>query len=315
MPQLRETWLLELRDEDGHVAWGEAAPWPAHGTEAGGAVAASLASLAEQLPGMTTEKAASLEAVGIGPSARWAVDTALGDLAAQAAGVSLASHWAGREIRQPMVPISTLLRQPSRREAEQAAEAGQHTLKLKVGLESLPEEMARVAMVRAAVGPDIALRLDANGAWQPEEALTALEALKPFGPEFVEQPVAANDPAGLADVCKASPLPIGLDESLVASTLPAELHEIGASVWVLKPAALGLSRFRSLAAEADRAGVEVVVSSLLDGDVSVGAALHLAAGRPEPFVACGLDLCFTREVLPRSGSVRLPSGPGLGWRP
>ncbi|MCP5057983.1 MAG: hypothetical protein GY937_14855 [bacterium] len=315
VPQVRETWLIELRDENGRIAWGEAAPWPAHGTEGDDAVAATLGSITEQLRGTTAEQAFSLDHGQVGPSAQWALDTALGDLGAQVADVSLASYWAGREIRQSEIPTSALMRSASRLETEQALAESQHTLKLKVGFESLRDDVARVASVRTAVGPDVALRLDANGAWQAEEALAALEALKPFSPEFVEQPVAASDPLGLADVCKHSAVPIALDESLVASTSPAELLEIGASVWVLKPAALGLSRFRVLAEEADRVGVKIVVSSLLDGDVSVGAALHLAAGRPEPFIACGLDLCFTKEVVPSRGFVRLPSAAGLGWRP
>ena len=314
-PACRELWLLELRDEEGRVGWGEAAPWPAHGSEDGAAVAASLASLAARLPRRAGSPFLAEDAPALGPSARWALDTALGDLHAQAAGRSLASFWAGREIHCRSISTSVLLGDAAPEEAARAVVAGHHTLKLKVGSDSLARDVARVAAIRAEVGRDVVLRLDANGAWQPQEALAALDALACFAPAFVEQPVAAADLAGLAAVSEKSPIPIALDESLVAAAAPAEILAIGAAVWVLKPAALGLSRFRVLAAEADRAGVEVIVSSLLDGDVSAGAALHLAAARPEPAPACGLDFRCTRELRAVGGFVALPEAAGLGWRP
>ena len=71
-------------------------------------------------------------------------------------------------------------------EAAAAARAGYSCVKLKVGF---GDDAGRVAAVRAAAGPEMALRLDANGAWDVEQAVRTIEALEPAGLELVEEPV------------------------------------------------------------------------------------------------------------------------------
>jgi L-alanine-DL-glutamate epimerase-like enolase superfamily enzyme len=67
-----------------------------------------------------------------------------------------------------------------------AARAGYECVKVKVGT---GDDAGRIAAVRAAAGPSMALRLDANGAWTVEEAIAAIEALAPAGIELIEEPV------------------------------------------------------------------------------------------------------------------------------
>ena len=71
-------------------------------------------------------------------------------------------------------------------QAAAAARAGFTCVKVKVGV---GDDAGRVAAVRAAVGPEVELRLDANGAWDVDEAVRSIEALAPAGLELVEEPV------------------------------------------------------------------------------------------------------------------------------
>ena len=98
------------------------------------------------------------------------------------------------------------------RQARRARSAGYTTFKLKVGFKSFEYDLKRVAALRSAVGSEAALRLDANGAWSPDEALPKLEALAEYRPEFVEEPC-----SGLEEIRRLqvdSPFPLAVDESL-----------------------------------------------------------------------------------------------------
>ena len=124
--------------------------------------------------------------------------------------------------------------------ARHAVRAGFRTLKLKVAHGALEDDLARVGAVRAAIGDDVRLRLDANGGWTRELAMRALDALAAFAPELVEQPVSADALDALAFVRARSPIPIAADESLVDAQRGERVLELGAAdSLVLKPAALG----------------------------------------------------------------------------
>ena len=85
-------------------------------------------------------------------------------------------------------------------------------LKIKIGATN---PVARVAAIRRAVGPETSLRVDANGAYDPETANRVLSALQEFAIDAAEQPIGRGDPAELAQLAAISPIPIMVDESLV----------------------------------------------------------------------------------------------------
>ncbi|MFN8540946.1 MAG: enolase C-terminal domain-like protein [Thermomicrobiales bacterium] len=93
---------------------------------------------------------------------------------------------------------------------------GFRTVKLKVGqAEDLPLDVARVAAVRAAVGPGVAIKIDVNQGWRtPGTAIRAIRQLVPFDPAYVEQPVDQRDLEGLAEVRRACGVPIMADEAI-----------------------------------------------------------------------------------------------------
>ena len=296
---MREGFVV-LAHEGGLTGRGEAAPLPELGTE-------TLAQCADEL------RRASLTQLPATPAARHAVELALLDLRAQRAGMPLAVLLDARARRE--VPVSALLSARTMpelaREAQRAVAEGFATLKLKVGL---TDDFARAAVVRDAVGPLVKLRLDANGAWSRALALRRLHELAALGIELCEQPT--EDLLGLRG---ETPVPIAADELLVRDERAALDR---ADIVVLKPMLLGgLLPALRLGREALGRGLQVVVTTSLDGAIGRAGAAHLAAALladgPQP--AAGLatgrllesDLC-PDLLAPVRGFIRIPDLPGLG---
>ncbi|HEX5147247.1 MAG TPA: mandelate racemase/muconate lactonizing enzyme family protein, partial [Conexibacter sp.] len=243
-----------------------------------------------------------------------AVDLALWDLEGRRAGVPL---WQllGVASRPAPIAVNALLAAEDRAgaaaEAASAVAAGFDCLKLKVGI---GDDAARVAAVRAAVGPDVALRLDANGAWSVEGAIAHLRALAPSDVELCEEPV--HGLAELRAVADAAPLPIAMDETAVA---PGALASGATPIVCLKLSRSGgVTGLLDAAAAARAAGCEVFLASTLDGPRGIAGALHAAAVL-RPTRACGLATLGAFEGLAPDpalavtrGFMRVPDGPGLG---
>ena len=330
----REGVLLSIRNADGCTGYGEATPLPAFGTETLDAARCSLEACAALLEGADPGEPGELlgwidRRCPPTSTARAAIDCALHDLVAREAGQSMASWLAAKEggSPRPTVTVSALLVSGSpgalALEARHAVEIGFRTLKLKVGAGPVSSDLERVEAVRSAVGPAPRMRVDANGAWSPGQARGRLEALACFDLEFVEQPVAAGDVAGLARVRRDAAIPVAADESACSETeLRAVLDAEAADLVILKPSAVGgISRARAAVELARAAGVGAVPTSFLDGAVAVLGALHLASSLPDPLPACGLATSALLEndlapaPVPVDGRLRVPPEPGLGLRP
>lgn len=163
-----------------------------------------------------------------------------------------------------------------------------HTVKIKVAEagQSMSEDAARVGAVRHLL-PDAKIRVDANGGWGVDQAISALRMLSVFGLEYAEQPVATI--AEMAAVRKAlsGTVLIAADESVRKATDPLAVARAGAAdLLVVKAAPLGgVRRALEIVAEA---GLPAVVSSALDSSVGISTGLALAAALPELPFACGL---------------------------
>ncbi len=187
------------------------------------------------------------------------------------------------------VPVNTLVPAvDADRAAELAAEAvaaGITTVKVKVGGGSLADDADRVAAVRAALGPGGRIRLDANGAWDVDTAVVALDRLAGFDLELVEQPVA--DLEDLVRVRRRVAVPIAADECLRSPEDARRLAALDAAdAVVVKVQPLGGVRAALQVIEA--AGVPAIVSSLYETSIGLAAGLALAAALPELPYACGL---------------------------
>lgn len=181
------------------------------------------------------------------------------------------------------------------RAREITATSGCRTAKVKVAEhpESLADDLARLEAVREALGPAGAIRVDANGAWDIDTAVSHIRQLDKAagGLEYVEQPCRTLEE--LAAVRRRVQVRIAADESIRRAEDPLRLAVTGAAdIAVLKCAPLGGVR-RSLRV-AEAAGLPCVVSSALETSVGLAAQLALAGALPELEFACGLG---TRALL------------------
>ncbi|HEU5307783.1 MAG TPA: enolase C-terminal domain-like protein [Acidimicrobiia bacterium] len=145
--------------------------------------------------------------------------------------------------------------------------------------------IAFVRAVRDAVGPDVGVRVDANGAWDVDTAVTMIAKLAEFDLEYVEQPCATLE--DLARVRRRVDVPIAADECIRSLDDARELRARNAAdVIVVKQQPLG--GVRAALAVVDAADVPAVVSSMMETSVGIAAGLALAAALPELPYACGL---------------------------
>lgn len=225
------------------------------------------------------------------PAARHAVELADADADARAAGEPLYRHLGDDERveRVERVPVNaTVGDAPPAATAERVASAvadGFPAVKVKVGARSPDADLERLRAVRAAC-PDVELRADANGAWDRETAEGALTVLGELDVRYVEQPVAADDLAALADLAGGE-VGVAADEAVARHGVDAVL-DVAADAVVLKPMALGGPRQALAAARTARErGVDPVITTTLDGAVARTGAVHVAAALPG-VGACGL---------------------------
>lgn len=221
---------------------------------------------------------------------------------------------------------------PERAHAIVAA-SGCRTAKVKVAEpgQTAAEDLARLEAVRDALGPDGAIRVDANAAWDVDTAVARIRQLDAAGLEYVEQPCATL--AELADLRRRVDVRIAVDEGVrrCADPLRVDLRE-AADVVVLKVQPLGGVRAALEVAAAH--GLPCVVSSALESSVGIAAGVALAAALPELPFACGLATValFTgdvstepllpvdgalpvRTVVPdRLGELTAPAGVDARWR-
>jgi L-Ala-D/L-Glu epimerase len=192
---------------------------------------------------------------------------------------------------------------------------------MKVGTDA-STDVQRVASVRAAVGPDIAIRLDANQGWSREEAVSVIRALEvaDLGVEFVEQPVVADDVEGLAWVRSRVGLPVMADESCYGVHDLERIIRLGAADLVnVKLAKCGsLTVGRALLRRAEEAGLGTIVGSMMETHIGVGAAAALVAAHPTTETP-DLDAAWWSHASPVLGGItysgneiRMPSEPGSG---
>lgn len=308
-------------DADGMTGFGEATPWPAFEQGDVDEAARDLAAVAPRLVGLSLDEArVALAAATLLPSARCAVDCALFDLAAKARGITLASLLGATRTDVAINAVIGAI-DPSAvaAQARAAVAAGVTTVKLKVGTDSLDADLARVRAVRA-VDASVAIRLDANGAWNRDGAIAALKAFEPFSIAYVEQPVAVDDLVGFARVRDASGIPIAADESLRDASSARAL--IGAvDVFILKLTTLGgIETARAVAAIGAEVGIASVVTTSMEFGFGIAASFALAASLPP--IACGLatgellrDDLVTDAAAIADGSMHGSAGAGLGVEP
>jgi L-alanine-DL-glutamate epimerase-like enolase superfamily enzyme len=314
----RELIALSLSDEEGLTGHGEAAPLPGYDGVDGDRVERALAAYRPLLERPGARRGPQLldacRAADDLPQALAAVDLALWDMAGKREGRPVCALLSDRAAAS--VTVNATLGATDRAgAAEQAAAAvaqGFRCLKVKVGV---GDDAGRVAAVRAAAGPDVHLRLDANGAWGVEEAVRSIEALAPAGLELVEEPV--HGLHAVREVRERVPVRVSIDETAAE---PGALGAGVADAVCLKISRCGgIGGLVAAAALVRATGGEVYLASTLDGPLGIAAAVHAAAALAGhgALAACGLATLGLFEGVADvlgavDGEIRVPRGAGLG---
>ena len=313
----RELLLLRIEDADGNVGWGEAAPLESYDGVSLQRCASALAAHATVLNAAPPEAGGPhlLDACRDADpldQAIAAVDIALWDLAGRREGRPIAELLTDAPLRSVTVnaTVGATDRASAAAQAADAARAGFRCVKLKVGV---GDDAGRVAAVRSAVGPDVALRLDANGAWSVEEAVTAINSLAAAGLELVEEPVHGID--AVRALRERVAVRVAIDETVAE---PGALAGAAADAVCLKVSrAGGISGLLAQATLVRSTGADVYLASTLDGPIGIAAALHCAAALRVD-IPCGLATLTLFDGLadfglrPVAGEIALPPGAGLG---
>ena len=324
------TVLVRLTTSDGEVGWGEATPDPnVTGETYQGTIAVLEHDLAPAAIGLDVRdreaivRAMDARVAGV-PAAKAAIDIAVHDLVAKYAGVPLWALLGGRSKEHLTISRVVSIKAP----AEMAADAQRHvadgfeTVKLKVGDARNPRlDVARVAAVREAIGPEIGIKIDVNQGWQtPGIAIPAIRAILASAPDYIEQPVNQHDIAALAEVRRATGATIMADEAVHSVREMARVVELRAAdlvnIKLMKTG--GLFNAMRVNAIAEAAGIVAQVGTMVESSIASAAGLHFAMAHANvktvemggPLMLAG-DIGNLRQCYDRN-RITLPDAPGLG---
>jgi len=307
-----------ITTDSGMIGLGETAPIPGFAGPGLESIAGELESWSAEAPGREVDDALEqLDDAGLSPLARFAVHTALVDLKSAQAGVPL-SQWM-RAGAPGVVNVNALVSESNpaavHARVNELAQAGMRAIKLKVGAEEPALDVTRIIAASEAAGPNIELRLDANGAWDAETVKRVVGRVGKHRLAYIEDPTPNIDE--YSAIQTAVDVPIALDMVITTDPL-AEVKRSGVSVVVVKPAAVGgIDRLLDLARALEDA--TIIVSSSIDREIALSAAIHVAAALPGPPRAHGLAIGsvvrnLPEELLAHHGVIQVPSGPGV-YRP
>ncbi len=280
--------LFRLEAADGRVGWGDAAPLPGFSHES---LAEATQAIEATAPGLLGREInarhavdpgsplhSALDALAPAPSARYAIDLALADIAAQELNVPLPQLLHAGVVDS--LPIAALLDGPPETIVDLAgarAEEGYHALKMKAGRLDPESDAEIVRDVRRRVGSAVELRVDANRAWTPDQAAAFAGRAGAADVAYVEEPLAAAFLADLPAFAREGGMRVALDESL-GEPGGEELVTRWIAALVLKPTVLGgIAVTLGWVDRAAAAGARPVLSAAFESGVGQRGVAALAA--------------------------------------
>lgn len=341
--------LTRITDSDGRVGWGEAPALKDWGGEYGRYFGES-ASIADTV--ITKYLAPSLIGVELGnfaemhtrmdaaikgfPYAKAAVEFAAYDLTGR--WLDLPVHMLLGGVARTRIPVTHSIGlisiEEAEREVAQVVEEGVKTIKIKIGVDA-KRDIAIVGAIRAVVGEDIDLCVDANeGYATPGEAIATVRAMEKYNLKYVEQPVMGIE--RIAKVARAIDAPVMADESAwnahdVVEIVREDAAQI-VSIYSTKPG--GLYKAMEVAAVCRGAGIICNVNGSMETGIGNLANIHLAAAAPAVTLSCVIPVSTPAEsqsgqvagiyykddliAAPMNfvdGHIEVPSGPGMGIDP
>lgn len=326
--------LIEIETDTGIVGIGESSASPTH--------APILAILEDALPRLLGQSAYDgnrliwdyyqygFNAKGIGRAPRYfsqamaGIELALWDAIGKQAKLPL-HQLLGGKVRDRIEYFGFVQGDTPAELAAHAAELARQGFKVlyvKVGRGN-ELDLAIVGAIRKAVGDKTRLRLDANEAWDMLNARRMFDALKPFDPEFIEQPVPApTGPEGLARLRAVTDIPIAADQTVYSAE---DVYDIvrcrSADVIVLgMHETCGVLRFRKAAAVAEAAGLNICIHGIFETGITTSATNQVAAtinnmddGNQIMWQLLAEDIVTRPNLTPKEGALPISDLPGLGF--
>jgi o-succinylbenzoate synthase len=218
------------------------------------------------------------------PSLRFAVETALQDLALGGKRMIYDNDFFNKGMPIPINGLIWMGKESFMREQiESKINQGFTCLKMKIGAINFDTELAILASIRRRFSADdITLRVDANGAFAPDEALKKLELLAKYDLHSIEQPIKAGQIEAMTNLCRETPLPIALDEELIGLEHKEQkenlLQVIQPQYIILKPTLLGgFEETKEWIQIANNYGIDWWITSALEANVGLNAICQFTA--------------------------------------
>ncbi|MCR5160146.1 MAG: dipeptide epimerase [Lachnospiraceae bacterium] len=281
--------LIQVTSDTGEKGYGEAPPTAVITGETIGSIRTAVDEIiAPTLTGMEIENLDGImnrleKCMVKNTSAKAAVDMAVYDLYSKACGKPLYQLLGGaKKELETDITISVNPVEEMVRDSLEAVSRGFRILKVKVG-KGDQTDVERMKAIRAAVGKDIVLRVDANQGWEAKQAVRLIRAMEDalVAPELVEQPVKAHDLDGMRLITASVETPVLADESLFSAKDALTLLQTHAAdllnIKLMKTG--GIWQALKICSIAEIYGVECMLGCMLESKLAVSAAVHLAAGR------------------------------------
>ena len=320
--------LVRIESDSGVVGWGEAASAP---TMTGETVESMMAAVSYIVPALLGRNPQDIAGASAAMSARMyannaakaAIEIALHDLVGRATDTP-AYALLGKKLRNRIAVLGVISNgelAADLRDAEKKKADGFAAFKIKVGISKPDKDGERTRKICELLGRDVLVCSDANTGWSPDQAVQYVRAVTGSGLAFFEQPVAADDIAGMAAVAAAGDIAIGADESIHSLDDIRRHHERkaarGASLKTIKLG--GMRGVYEAGLLCDRLGMAVNVSCKTgESSIACAAGVHIAAALPQ--IAWGLTLSneglsedlTARPIRIARGHVEVSDRPGLG---
>jgi L-alanine-DL-glutamate epimerase-like enolase superfamily enzyme len=270
-----------------------------------------------------SECSAAMDSVIYGNSSiKSAFDIALYDIASQNAALPLYAFLKGNNKKILTTDYTVSIGDTSKmvRDAIKIKDNGFQIIKVKLG-ESKEKDVARIRLIREAIGKDVPIRIDANQGWKTDEAIQTLVALAPYNIQHCEEPIPRWNFMELSKVKKQSPIPIMADESCCDHHDAKRLIDLEAcDLFNIKLGkSSGFFKALKIIQLAEQAEIKIQVGGFLESRLGFTAAAHLAL-TSDNIIHCDFDtpLMLVEDpviggiIYNSKGVVTVPDTPGLG---
>jgi len=275
----RKGLLVTLHSDQGTLGTGDCAPLQSMGSESLDSAERAITELSSQFAGESTDQLLkNLNKVSRVPATKFALESALMDLQAKAQETPIFKLLGGSEHYIKVNGNAGNIQSNSTKTVQQLIESGFSVIKIKVGFQSVPREVALLRQLCEELPSNIRLRLDANRAWNDSDALRFVDGVSELPIETLEEPLESNNLKVMTLLQERAPFNLALDESLFPFLRLYPFNAIPAERIIIKPTIRGgIQASLVLIRHAKAANIRTTVTSTLESACGIYCTAHVAA--------------------------------------